>query len=103
MWSGRPGRLLLTIGIGAATGLVIMNVIARLTGHRRQAKKRAASPESRTHGINALPIELWSLVIEYMVLDQLGDAHLQCRELPIILKNRHVCRQFPSSKHKVPS
>jgi hypothetical protein len=101
--TGRPGRLLLIVGIGAATSLFMMNVIARLTGHRIQAKKRATSPESGIHGIDTLPIELWSLVIEYVILDQLGDAQLLCKELLVILKNRHVCRQFLSPKHDVPS
>jgi hypothetical protein len=51
-------------------------------------------PESLLSGIDALPIELWSLIIEYVVVQQLGDTRLQCFDLPDILDQRFVCREL---------
>jgi hypothetical protein len=51
-------------------------------------------PESLLSGIDALPIELWSLIIEYVVVQQLGDTRLQCFDLPDILDQRFVCGEL---------
>jgi hypothetical protein len=73
-----------------------MNIIAKLKGKRREALRLSDIPKSSILGISALPVELWSLVIEHVVLQHLGDKRLQCRELPDILKSRLVCRQCTS-------
>lgn len=77
-----------------------MNVIGKLKEQHRRAKKEhenlkklAVIPDSRINGIGGLPIELWSLVIEFMVTEELGDPRLQCWELPSVLESRLVCRK----------
>jgi hypothetical protein len=75
-----------------------MNVVGKLKQRHRQVKKEIEAqkklsviPESPIKGIGGLPIELWSLVIEHMVVEQLGDSHLQCWEMFRILQSRLVC------------
>lgn len=50
-------------------------------------------PKTRLAGIDALPVELWSLIIEAFVVDKLGCPDLQCDELHNILNTRLVCRR----------
>jgi hypothetical protein len=89
-----PERLLLTFGLGASTVAITMNVIAIFKTQLRRAAQLSSILGSHLPGISALPIELWSLIIEYVVVEQLGgDTRLQCLELPTILKIRLVCRQ----------
>jgi hypothetical protein len=88
-----------------------MNVVGKLKEQHRRAKRQHESlkklsviPDSRIKGIGGLPIELWSVVIEFMVTDQLGDPRLPCWELPNILESRLVCREhytFISLKDKL--
>ncbi|CAO2651291.1 Nn.00g095880.m01.CDS01 [Neocucurbitaria sp. VM-36] len=51
-------------------------------------------PKSRLAGIHALPVELWSLIIDFVLVDKLGSSYLQCRELLDILEYRLVSRVF---------
>jgi hypothetical protein len=81
-----------------------MNVIGKLKEQHRRVKRENESlkklsviPDSRIKGISGLPIELWSLVIEFMVTDQLGDSRLPCWELPCVLDSRLVCRKCCTS------
>jgi hypothetical protein len=73
-----------------------MNVIGRFKEKRREASRLSDVPKSSILGFSALPVELWSLVIEHVVLQHLEEKRLQCRELPDILKSRLVCRQCTS-------
>jgi hypothetical protein len=81
-----------------------MNVIGKLKEQRRRGKRENESfkklpviPDSRVKGIGGLPVELWSLVIEFMVTDQLGDPRLPCSELSSVLDSRLVCRECYTS------
>jgi hypothetical protein len=87
-----------------SSATVAMNVIGKLKEQHRRArreneslKKLSVIPDSRIKGIGGLPIELWSLVIEFMVTDQLGDPRLPCWELPGVLDSRLVCRKCYTS------
>jgi hypothetical protein len=83
-----------TTSLSFAASAIVMNIFARLKAQRRRANQISTVPGSRINGMNALPRELWCLIIEYMVLEQLGDVRLQYQDLRVILKSRHVCRQF---------
>ncbi|KAF2829900.1 hypothetical protein CC86DRAFT_403238 [Ophiobolus disseminans] len=70
-----------------------MNIIKRLMEQRIQAKRRVI-PVSRLNGICALPVELWIMVIEHVVHEQLGDPRFPCYDLDKILRSRLVCHVF---------
>jgi hypothetical protein len=76
-----------------SAGVITMNIIALFKKQRRRVMQLPNTLKSRSLGISALPVELWSLVIEHVVLQHLGDTRLQYWELPNILKIRLVCRQ----------
>jgi hypothetical protein len=76
-----------------SAGVITMNIIALLKNQRRRGPQLLNTPKSSSLDISALPVELCSLIIEHVVLQYLGDARLQCRELANILKTRLVCRQ----------
>jgi hypothetical protein len=78
-----------------------MNIIRRLKEHRKHVKKEAvyqetllSIPESLLRGINTLPVELWSLIIEYTVVQQRAGPRLRYLYLPSTLEKRLVCREF---------
>jgi hypothetical protein len=94
----RPGAFLLSTSLVTVSGLVVMNIIGRLTEQRRRARQNSDTqtrllqiPESRIAGVSALPIELWGVILEYVTVEQLGDARVQCWNLPVILERRLVC------------
>jgi hypothetical protein len=77
-----------------------MNIIAKLKKRQRHAKRRAearaslsAPQTSRLDGISTLPVELWGMILDYVVVDDLGDSRRQCKDLYDILKRRLVCRE----------
>ena len=71
---------------------IVKTACAQSKRTRALKEKLALIPQSQLSGINALPVELWSQIIERVL-----DAHLQykerqCYTLPEILKLRLVCR-----------
>jgi hypothetical protein len=101
----RPGAVLLSISLATVSGMFVMNIIGRLKQQRRRARQTAnartgllAIPKSRIAGISALPIELWGVVIEYITIEELGDARIQCGKLSVLLGRRLVCRKFLTSR-----
>ncbi|KAG9185333.1 hypothetical protein G6011_07877 [Alternaria panax] len=50
--------------------------------------------ESRLDGIQALPVELWSQIIEHVMDPCLQYRKRQCRDMLKVLKLRIVCRAF---------
>jgi hypothetical protein len=104
----RPGAVLLSISLVAVTGIFTMNIISMLKQQRRRARQSAntharllAIPESSIAGISTLPIELWGVIIEYLTIEELGDARIQCGNLFVLLERRLVCRKFLTSRSQV--
>jgi hypothetical protein len=84
-----------------------MNIMAKLRKRQRRtyakqcANTRAKAspiPTAQIAGISTLPTELWGLILEYVVVDELKDSRRQSGDLPIVLRHRLVCREFLSPK-----
>ncbi|KAH8730658.1 hypothetical protein GQ44DRAFT_451604 [Phaeosphaeriaceae sp. PMI808] len=78
-----------------------MNIIRKLKRQRKETEKRnevrkklLSIPSSRLSGIDALPVELWGEIVDYVVVVQLGDPRWQCCEIPNILQLRLTCSAF---------
>lgn len=109
----RPGKFELDIGLGIVAAQLTMNIIRRYKERRRLAKlieehranmyvcripANCKSQESRVAGISALPAEIWGIIIDYMVIEQLGSPYMQCSSLYKILQYRMVCRTYISTR-----
>lgn len=101
----RPGQVLIKIGIGAAALSFAMNIIRRYKVRRRLAdqvsqqknevrKALSLIPNSHLAGISVLPVEIWAVIIEHVVTQELGTLNSQCWDLPSILQYRYVCREY---------
>ncbi|EAT85310.1 hypothetical protein SNOG_07844 [Parastagonospora nodorum SN15] len=85
-----------------------MNVVGKFKEKHRRAKEESedqkkleAIPISRINGIGALPVELWSIILEHVVTSQLSPSSVQCWTMSDMLDQRLVCRKpiypIPSS------
>lgn len=106
------GKCLLKIGLGTVAGFLAMNIIRRFKERQKQAKQIDRVPdciytctipsnsdtvvEPRPTRIDALPVEVWGIIIDHLVTEQLGHRNMQCWILPMILQNRYVCREYAS-------
>ncbi|CAG5156438.1 uncharacterized protein ALTATR162_LOCUS4236 [Alternaria atra] len=84
-----------------------MNIIRTVKNAQRQAginrelrKKLKKIPESRLNGIHALPVELWSQILEH-VLDPYLQHETRCHSLLRILELRSVCHAFDEEIQRV--
>lgn len=84
-----------------------MNIITRLKKRQRHTNaKRSADtrgkaltiPTAQIAGITTLPTELWGIILDYVVVEELGYAPCQSGDLPVVLRHRLVCREFLSPK-----
>jgi hypothetical protein len=90
---------------------VEMNVVGKFKEKHRRAKKESEDqrkleviPTSRINGIAALPVELWSIILEHVVTSQLGPPSVQCWTISDILDQRLVCRKpYQSNLHHTPN
>jgi len=65
---------------------------ARLT---QEAKERLRQiPQSCLNGVEALPVELWSQIINYLVDPYLQHKERQCYDMRKVLEVRLVCREY---------
>jgi hypothetical protein len=97
LWRANP--ILFTLGL-CAVGFGTMNISSTMKTARARGKrarmleeKLDLIPRSHLTGINTLPVELWSQIIE-CVLDPHLQQKRQCYAVPQILKMRLVCRKF---------
>ena len=95
---GRASFTLFTLSLYAIR-FGTMNIIRTIKNAQRQAeinrelrKKLKKIPESRLNGIHALPVELWSQILEH-VLDPYLQHETRCYSLLSILDLRSVCRK----------
>jgi hypothetical protein len=77
-----------------------MNIIRKVENARQLAKltqemeeKLSRIPKSHLNGIEALPLELWSQIIEHVLDPYLQRMKRQCWDLPMVLELRLVCRK----------
>jgi hypothetical protein len=91
--------ILFTLGLCMA-GFGMMNFLSTIKTARAQAKHARvleemldSIPESHLTGVNALPVELWSQIIERVLDPPLQHNERQCYVLPQILMLRLVCRK----------
>ncbi|KAH5879130.1 hypothetical protein HBI91_029210 [Parastagonospora nodorum] len=88
-----------------------MNVVGKFKEKHRRAKEESedqkkleAIPISRINGIGALPVELWSIILEHVVTSQLSPSSVQCWTMSDMLDQRLVCHVFskeiPHSLHQ---
>jgi hypothetical protein len=100
LWRANP--ILFTLGLcGVGFGFGTMNIISTIrTAQARDKRAKMLEeqldliPRSHLTGINALPVELWSQIIECVLDPILQHKKRQCDALPQILKIRLVCRKF---------
>jgi hypothetical protein len=100
LWRANP--ILFTLGLCAVGfGFGTMNIISTIRTARARGKlakmleeQLDLIPRSHLTGINALPVELWSHIIECVLDPHLQHKQRQCHALPQILKLRLVCRKF---------
>lgn len=66
----------------------------RRTDSAKQKEEVLSSiPESRLPGISALPVEIWGLVLEHVVVSEMEALRLREWQLAHILRYRMVCRK----------
>ena len=61
----------------------------------QEAKERLRQiPESRLNGVGALPVELWSQIIGFVLDPYLQHKERQCYGMRRVLEMRLVCREY---------
>ena len=61
----------------------------------QEAKERLRQiPQSCLNGVEALPVELWSQIIHYLVDPYLQHEERQCYGMRKVLEMRLVCREY---------
>ena len=62
---------------------------------KQEAKERLRQiPQSCLNGVEALPVELWSQIINYLVDPYLQHKERQCYDMRKVLEVRLVCREY---------
>jgi hypothetical protein len=91
---------LFTLGL-CATSFTAMNIVRMIENAGKLAKltqdmeeKLNRIPQSHLNGIEALPLELWSQIIEHLLDPYLQPMKRQCWDLPRVLELRLLCRKF---------
>jgi len=76
----------------------IIRMIERARENARlaqEAKERLRwIPQSCLNGVEALPVELWSQIIHYLVDPYLQHKERQCYAMRNVLEMRLVCREY---------